>query len=221
MSLAIRLIFIGPPGCGKGTQATRVVDKYGIAQLSTGDMLREAIRSGTDLGLKAKGFMDKGNLVPDSLIVGVMKERMNQNDCTGGYILDGFPRTVEQANALGEMLQNYGQSLDLVLNFKVSDDDVVKRLGGRRSCKKCGASFHVEFNPPRTAEKCDSCGGELYQRDDDNEATVRNRLKVYRAQTEPLIDYYKKMGLLKDVDAKRPIDKIFSDLCSLIDGIRV
>lgn len=205
----MNIIMLGPPGSGKGTQAKRMVDKYGIPQISTGDLLREAVKNGTDLGKEAKKFMDAGKLVPDEVVIGMVKERLGKDDCGKGFILDGFPRTVPQAEALDQTLEGMGKAIDKVVNVDVPDDEVVARLGGRRTCKGgCGAMYHVKFNPPKKEGVCDNCGGELYQRDDDNEKTIRNRLQVYHDQTSPLRDYYGKKGLVSDIPGVGDIDGI-------------
>jgi len=211
-----RLIFLGGPGAGKGTQAQRLAEKLGIPQVSTGDLLREAAAQGTELGLAAKTFMDKGALVPDKVVVGLVQQRVAQDDCRKGWILDGFPRTLPQAQELDETLKAVGQRLDLVIEVNVPDSVIVKRLTGRRICRGCSAPYHVEFAPAKVADKCDKCGGELYQRADDNEKTVQERLEVYHKQTEPLIGYYRNQGLLKQVDATGPIDGIFRQIEDLV-----
>jgi adenylate kinase len=216
---AIRLILMGAPGCGKGTQAKKLEERYNIVQLSTGDMLRAAIREGTDVGRSAKEYMDKGALVPDEVIIGVMKDRLGKGDVTNGYILDGFPRTLGQAEALSTLLDELRQPLTAAVVLKVNEDEVVKRLTGRRTCKQCGTGYHVEFNPPKQDGVCDKCDGELYQRDDDNEKTIRQRLSVYNEQTSPLITYYEERGLLKEVEGVGSIDEIFERTCSLIDSV--
>jgi len=214
----MKLVLLGAPGSGKGTQGERIAKKYNIPQVSTGDLLRAAIRDNTPLGIKAKEYMDQGKLVPDQLILDVMSVRMNDADCKNGYILDGFPRTIAQADGLDKLLAGKKVKLDAVVNIVVSDDEVVKRLGGRRQCKKCSAVYHVRFSPPKkNANLCDKCGGELYQRDDDKEATIKNRLKVYKEQTAPLISYYK--NLVKDVNGIGNADEIFSNVSSLIDNL--
>jgi adenylate kinase len=217
MASTIRLILMGPPGCGKGTQGKKLEAKYHIPQLSTGDMLRQAIRDKTPVGMKAKGYMDKGNLVPDDVIVGVMRDRFKMPDVEGGYILDGFPRTVGQAEALDSLFKASGHRLTAAINLDVSDKEVIARLSGRRQCRKCGTGFHVEFNKSRKDGVCDACGGELYQRDDDVAETVASRLSVYREKTAPLLDYYEKQGLLHNVTGTGSIDEIFARVCSLID----
>jgi len=195
------IVLLGPPGCGKGTQAQRLVDVLKIPQISTGDMLRKALKDGTPLGLEAKKYMESGQLVPDSLVIDIMRERINSSDCSNGFILDGFPRSIPQAEALDRMLKQIDKKIDIAINFEVPEDELILRISGRRSCPKCGAMYHIKFSPPRVEGICDKCGEKLYQRADDNETTVRNRLKVYNEQTAPLIDYYKKAGVLKDLYA--------------------
>jgi len=204
---------MGPPGAGKGTQAERLVEKFGIPHISTGDMFRKALKEGTELGLKAKSYMDQGKLVPDEVTVGIVKERLMETDCQKGFLLDGFPRTIQQADALEKILAEINKDLDAVINIKVIRDVLIERLTGRRVCKACGATYHILFNPSRDNNKCDKCGGELYQRDDDTLATVGNRLDVYEAQTAPLIEYYKQKGLLKEVDGAQSMDEVFQDIC--------
>lgn len=199
------IVMLGPPGCGKGTQGERLSEELGYTRLSTGDMLREAVRNGTELGLKAKGYMDSGALVPNDLIIGLMKEKIAQ--ATGGVILDGFPRTVEQADALAQQVD-----VDLALDLDVPDEELVRRLTMRRSCPGCNAVYHLVNNPPKVEGVCDKCGEKLYQRDDDKEATVKNRLEVYRANTLPLIDYYQKKGVLVAIDGTGSIDEIFAQV---------
>ncbi|SHE72442.1 Adenylate kinase [Desulfacinum infernum DSM 9756] len=212
----MNIILLGPPGAGKGTQAKRLIDAYGIPQISTGDMLRAALKEGTPLGLEAKKYMDKGALVPDEVVVGLVKERIQQDDCKNGYMLDGFPRNVSQAETLDKMLSELGQSIDHVVCIDVPDEELVKRLTGRRTCRDCGAGFHVMFDPPKKDGVCDKCGGELYQRDDDNETTVKSRLKVYGDQTKPLIDYYEKQGKLRKIDGVGSIDEIFARIKAVL-----
>lgn len=196
----MNLVLLGPPGAGKGTQAKMLIDAYGIPQISTGDMLREAVKNQTPLGIEAKKFMDAGQLVTDEIVIGLAKDRISQSDCDKGFMLDGFPRTVAQAEALDVMLGEMSKSLDHVVSIEVPNSELMGRLTGRRTCKACGQGYHMIFDPPKEDGKCDKCGGELFQRDDDNEATVSNRLEVYDSQTKPLIDYYQGKGLLRPVD---------------------
>ncbi|RLI84371.1 adenylate kinase [Archaeoglobales archaeon] len=215
----MNLILLGAPGAGKGTQAKLIVSKYNIPQISTGDMLREAVAKQTELGKKAKEYMDKGELVPDDVVIGIVKERLAQPDCEKGFILDGFPRTLKQAEALDKILDELGKKIDAVINVAVPEDEIVRRIVNRRTCKKCGAVYHLIYNPPKESGKCDKCGGELYQRDDDREETVKERLKVYKAQTEPLIDYYSKKGLVYDVDGAKSIDGVFEEIKEILDKL--
>ncbi|MFO7982819.1 MAG: adenylate kinase [Desulfuromonadales bacterium] len=215
----MNLILLGPPGAGKGTQAKMLVDRYGIPQISTGDMLRDAVRQGTPMGLKAKEYMDAGNLVPDAVVVGIVKERLQQDDCSDGFILDGFPRTVAQADALEESLRDSGRRIDAVISLDVDIEALVGRLTGRRTCKNCGAGYHVTFDPPKTDLICDKCGGELVQREDDQEATIRERLEVYQRQTAPLVEYYSQKGILFRVDGMAPIDSVQSEIVRIVKGL--
>lgn len=209
----MKLVLLGPPGVGKGTQAVRLFDQLKIPKLSTGDMLRSAVKNGTSLGQEAKSYMDRGALVPDDLIVRMVGETLQQDPAASKhFILDGFPRTEEQAKALERM----GYTPDVVVLINAPDAIVVKRIAGRRTCKNCGAGFHVDFAPPKKADVCDRCGGALYQRDDDREATVQNRLKVYRDQTQALVSYYKKQGRLKEVHGEKAVDDVFSDILSTL-----
>ncbi len=201
----MKLILLGPPGAGKGTQAKMLMDRFGIPQISTGDILRAAVKEGTPMGVKAKSFMDAGGLVPDEVVVGIVRERLQKSDCAQGFILDGFPRTVQQADALKMNLDELGKDLDAVVSLDVDVEALVERLTGRRTCKNCGRGYHVKFDPPAVAGKCDACGGELLQRDDDKEATIRHRLEVYNEQTSPLVDYYRNSGLLTAVDGMQEI----------------
>ncbi|MDX1763001.1 MAG: adenylate kinase [bacterium] len=214
----MRLILLGPPGAGKGTQAKKLVEKYKIPQISTGDILREAVKNKTPLGMEAKAYMDKGELVTDAIVVGIIRDRLQEKDCAKGYILDGFPRTVPQADELKKALGEMGQSIDHVLSIVVANDELIQRLTGRRTCKECGAGFHIMYKKPKQADVCDQCGGPLIQRDDDKEATIKNRLAVYDKQTEPLIAYYKKGGALVDIDGTGSIDKIFDRICGVIEN---
>jgi adenylate kinase len=204
----VRVILLGPPGAGKGTQAGNIAETYGIPHISTGDILRANVREGTALGLEAKRFMDAGDLVPDQVIIGMVGDRLAEPDAAQGFLFDGFPRTVPQAEALEALLQDRGQPLDVVLRLAVDEDEVVSRLTGRRTCTACGAVFHVEHQPPATEGVCDACGGELVQRDDDREDVVRNRLEVYRRSTEPLEEFYWNRGLLRDVEAVGTVDEV-------------
>ncbi len=214
----MNIIMLGPPGAGKGTQAQMLAEKYGIPQISTGDILRAAVAEGTELGKKAKEYMDKGQLVPDEVVIGIVKERLSKPDCEKGFILDGFPRTVAQAEALDGILKEMGKKIDYVINIVVPDEEILKRLTGRRTCKVCGAMYHIIYNPPKVEGKCDKCGGDLYQRDDDKEETIKNRLSVYHSQTAPLIDYYRKKGVLIDIDGAKDIKTIFQDICAVLEG---
>lgn len=213
----MRLVLLGAPGAGKGTQAKKLIEKYNIPQISTGDILRKAVADGTPLGKEAKSFMDKGELVPDSVVIGLVKERLAQDDCKKGYILDGFPRNTSQAETLDKVLSGMNASLDVALSVDVDKDDLMKRLTGRRTCKGCQQMYNIYFSPSKVDGKCDKCGGELYQRDDDKEATIKNRLDVYEKATAPLIDYYSKKGILKSVMGVGDIDQIFSKICSILE----
>jgi len=203
---------MGPPGAGKGTQAEALVKELAITHISTGDMFRDAIKEGTTMGKKAKEYMDRGELVPDEVVVGMVKDRLAQSDCAKGFLLDGFPRTLPQAKALDETLQDLGLELDGVINIDVPRERLMARLTGRRICRNCGVSYHILFNQPEVAGKCNACGGELYQRSDDNEEAVANRLDVYRAQTQPLIDYYQGKRLLKNINGDQDIKKVLADV---------
>ncbi|UCE84176.1 MAG: adenylate kinase [Deltaproteobacteria bacterium] len=212
----MNIILLGPPGAGKGTQAKMLVDQYQIPQISTGDILRAAVKEGTQLGKEAKSYMDKGELVPDSVVIGIVEERIKEPDCAKGYMLDGFPRTVPQAEALDGMLQNLSSMIDHVVSIEVGKEELVKRLTGRRTCRECGAGYHVMFDPPKTEDVCDKCGGELYQRDDDNVETVTSRLEVYEAQTLPLIGYYKTQGKVRPIDGVGDIKDIFGRITQVL-----
>ena len=214
----MHILLMGPPGAGKGTQAAELVKKFDIPHISTGDMFRAAIKEGTDLGKKAKSFMDDGKLVPDEVTIGIVRERLAKDDCKKGFILDGSPRTVDQADALQQILKDLGLSLTRVLNINVPAEDLIERAVGRRICKKCGATYHTKFNPPKIEGICDVCGSELFQRADDNADTMKNRLSVYEASTKPLIDYYKKLDLYTEVDGRQAIDKVTADLIQVLQG---
>ena len=203
-----RVIFLGAPGAGKGTQARRLAAGSGVPQVATGDMLREAVAEGTPLGREAKRYMDRGALVPDEVVIGLVDERLSRPDAQPGYVLDGFPRTVAQAEALDALLRRRGQGLDRVVFFDVSREELVRRLTGRRICRQCGSTFHLVSAPPKVEGRCDQCGGELYQRADDAEGTVAHRLDVYNAQTAPLLDYYRVRGLLARVAGEGPVDRV-------------
>ncbi|MGD8255043.1 MAG: adenylate kinase [Syntrophobacterales bacterium] len=212
----MNIILLGPPGAGKGTQAKMLVEEYQIPQISTGDILRAAVKEGSPLGKEAKACMDKGELVPDSVVIGIVEERIQQPDCAKGYMLDGFPRTVPQAEALDGMLKNLSSQIDHVVSIEVANEELVGRLTGRRTCRDCGAGFHVMFDPPEKEGVCDKCGGELYQRDDDNVETVTSRLEVYESQTKPLIDYYTVQGKIRPVDGVGEIKEIFGRVTQVL-----
>jgi adenylate kinase len=208
----MKLLIMGRPGVGKGTQAANIKEYYKIPHISTGDMFRAAIKNQTELGLLAKSYMDKGGLVPDEVTIGLVRERLAEADCKNGFLLDGFPRTVAQAEALDEILKSNGIKLDAVLDVNVPAEKLIRRMVGRRVCKTCGATFHVEFNAPKKDGICDNCGSPLIQRADDTEATAKNRLEVYDNQTAPLLDFYSKKGILKTVNGDQPLDKVFEDI---------
>lgn len=213
----MQLLIMGAPGAGKGTQAVKIVKKFNIPQISTGDMFRAAIKDGTDLGKRAKSFMDDGKLVPDEVTIGIVRERLSKSDCANGFILDGFPRTTAQADALKKILDDLGTKLTCVLNIHVPAEALIERAIGRRICRNCGATYHVKFNPPKS-DVCDECGGELYQRADDTAETMQNRLSVYEKNTRPLIDYYKAAGIYAEIDGTQSIDKVTEDLFKILDA---
>lgn len=208
---------MGPPGAGKGTQAADLIKKYQIPHISTGDMFRAAIKTGTALGIKAKEFMDAGSLVPDEVTIGIVAERLAEPDCSKGFLLDGFPRTVAQANALDKILVDLQMSLEGVLNIEVDEEKLLERLTGRRICRQCGATYHLVFNSPVTDDVCDICGGELYQRSDDTLDTAKNRLQVYNDQTQPLIEYYRKKGILREINGDQEITKVLQDIVEALE----
>lgn len=216
----MNIILLGPPGGGKGTQAERIVEKYGIPHIATGDILRDAVAKGTELGKKAKEYMDKGELVPDEIVIGIVKERLKQPDCEKGFLLDGFPRTIKQAEALDEMLKELGKSIDAVIYIDVPEEEVVKRIAYRRVCRNCGAVYNLIYSPPKEDNKCDKCGGELYQRDDDKEEVVRQRFKVYMENTAPLIEYYEKRGILYRVDGTKSIDEVWQQIDDILQKLK-
>ena len=216
----MRIILLGPPGAGKGTQASRIADAYTIPHISTGDILRSHVREGTELGLEAKRYMDNGELVPDQVVMRMVGDRLREPDAAGGFLFDGFPRTVPQAEALEHLLVEQDAPLDAVLRLAVPSEDVVQRLTGRRTCLGCGRIFHVKFDPPSQDERCDDCGGELIQRDDDTEEVARNRLEVYAAQTEPLEHFYWERGLLRDVEATGSPDEVFDSAKGVLEPLR-
>ena len=208
-----KLLIMGPPGAGKGTQAANIVEKYGVCHISTGDMFRSAIKNGTEMGKLAQSYMEKGELVPDSVTVGIVKERLSQSDCSEkGFLLDGFPRNLDQAHSLDVILNELGYALDGVIDVSVENQILINRIIGRRICKKCGATFHVEFNKPQVEGVCDVCGGELYTRKDDTLETAENRLSVYSSQTQPLLDFYAERGLLVNINGDQAVDKVFADI---------
>lgn len=212
----MKIIMLGAPGAGKGTQAKKIAAKYGIPHISTGDIFRANIKGGTELGMKAKTFMDQGMLVPDEITIGMLMDRIHEDDCKNGYVLDGFPRTIPQAESLTEALKGMGEAIDYAVNVDVPDENIVSRMGGRRACVACGATYHVEFNAPKSEGVCDTCGEQLVLRDDDKPETVQKRLNVYHEQTQPLIDYYKNAGVLKEVDGTKNMEDVFQDIVSIL-----
>lgn len=214
----MKIIMLGAPGAGKGTHAKKITEKFGIPAISTGDIFRENIKNGTELGKKAKEYMDAGNLVPDELVCDLVVDRLKQDDCKNGYILDGFPRTIPQAEALTAALAKYDDAIDYALEIFIEDQAIIDRMSGRRVCKSCGATYHVVNIPPKTEGVCDECDGELIVRDDDAPETVKKRLDVYHEQTAPLIDYYKKQGILKVIDGSKGLDTCFEEICGILEG---
>jgi adenylate kinase len=215
----MQIVLFGPPGAGKGTQAKFLSEEFNIPHISTGDILRENVKKGTALGMKAKSYMDKGELVPDQLLNDLVRSRLEEPDTKKGFLLDGYPRTIPQAKALDGIMDDLNRKLDAVVNIEVGTGALVRRLSGRRICKKCGASYHVLFNPPKAKDLCDVCGGELYQRADDTKEAIENRLAVYKKQTQPVLDYYKKKGILIDIDGDREIEEVKADIVNALNKI--
>ena len=212
----MKIIMLGAPGAGKGTQAKMIADKYGVPHISTGDIFRANIKNGTELGMEAKKYMDQGLLVPDELTVRILLDRVAQDDCKNGYVLDGFPRTIPQAEVLDSELTKLGDHIDYAINVDVPDENIVKRMSGRRACLTCGATYHIEHVPPKKEGICDVCGSELVLRDDDKPETVKNRLNVYHEQTQPLIDFYTEKGVLKTVDGTGPMEEVFAAITAIL-----
>ena len=212
----MKIIMLGAPGAGKGTQAKMIADKYGVPHISTGDICRANIKNGTELGMEAKKYMDQGLLVPDELTVRILLDRVAQDDCKNGYVLDGFPRTIPQAEVLDSELTKLGDHIDYAINVDVPDENIVKRMSGRRACLTCGATYHIEHVPPKKEGICDVCGSELVLRDDDKPETVKNRLNVYHEQTQPLIDFYTEKGVLKTVDGTVPMEEVFAAITAIL-----
>lgn len=212
----MKIIMLGAPGAGKGTQAKMIADKYGVPHISTGDIFRANIKNGTELGMEAKKYMDQGLLVPDELTVHILLDRVAQDDCKNGYVLDGFPRTIPQAEVLDSELTKLGDHIDYAINVDVPDENIVKRMSGRRACLTCGATYHIEHVPPKKEGICDVCGSELVLRDDDKPETVKNRLNVYHEQTQPLIDFYTEKGVLKTVDGTVPMEEVFAAITAIL-----
>ena len=212
----MKIIMLGPPGAGKGTQAKMIAEKYGIPHISTGDIFRYNIKNGTELGKEAKKYMDQGLLVPDELTVKILLDRVAKDDCKNGYVLDGFPRTIPQAEVLEEALTKLGDRIDYAINVEVPDENIVKRMGGRRACVNCGATYHIEHVPPKKEGICDNCGSELILRDDDKPETVKNRLSVYHKQTQPLIDFYNGKGVLRTVDGTVDMKDVFNAIVAIL-----
>lgn len=212
----MKIIMLGAPGAGKGTQAKKIAAEYAIPHVSTGDIFRANIKEGTELGVKAKSYIDSGNLVPDEVTIAMLLDRIHQDDCKKGFVLDGFPRTIAQAVSLGEALDKLGEKIDYAVEVDVPDSAILKRMSGRRVCQSCGATYHIEFTPPTNANVCDSCEHELVIRDDDKPETVKKRLEVYHELTSPLIDYYDKHGILKKVDGTKLPEEVFSDIIAML-----
>ena len=212
----MKIIMLGAPGAGKGTQAKRIAQRYGIPHVSTGDIFRANIKNGTELGMKAKAYMDAGNLVPDENTIGMLLDRIHEADCEKGYVLDGFPRTIPQAESLTAALKERGEKMDYAIDVDVPDENIINRMSGRRACLACGATYHIAYNPPKKEGVCDQCGEPLVLRKDDKPETVKNRLEVYHQQTQPLIDYYKKEGILAQVDGTQNMDQVFEDIVKIL-----
>lgn len=212
----MKIIMLGAPGAGKGTQAKKIAEKYQIPHISTGDIFRANIKEGTELGKKAKTFMDQGALVPDELTVALVVDRIKKDDCENGFVLDGFPRTIPQAEVLDKTLADMGKKIDYAIDIDVLDENIVKRMGGRRACVNCGATYHIENVPTKVEGICDKCGSETILRDDDKPETVQKRLSVYHEQTQPLLDYYSRQGILKSVDGMRPMEDVFADIVQIL-----
>lgn len=212
----MKIIMLGAPGAGKGTQAKKIAEKYEIPHISTGDIFRANIKNGTELGMKAKEYMDKGALVPDELTCDLVMDRIAQEDCKNGFVLDGFPRTIPQAKALDSALEKINEKMDFAVDVDVPDENIVNRMGGRRACLNCGATYHIVFNPTKLDGVCDTCGKQTVLREDDKPETVQKRLHVYHEQTQPLLDYYKEQNILKSVDGTKPMDEVFSDIVAIL-----
>ncbi|PWZ91725.1 adenylate kinase [Staphylococcus pseudintermedius] len=216
----MNIILMGLPGAGKGTQASEIIKKYPIPHISTGDMFRKAIKDETELGKEAKSYMDRGELVPDEVTVGIVKERISEDDAKKGFLLDGFPRTIEQAEALNSILKELGRTIDAVVNIEVPEEELMNRLTGRRICETCGTTYHLVFNPPKVEGICDIDGGKLYQREDDNPETVANRLEVNVKQSKPILEFYNQKGLLKNIDGSKHIDEVTSDVIEILESLK-
>ena len=212
----MKIVMLGAPGAGKGTQAKMIAEKYSVPHISTGDIFRANIKNGTELGMEAKKYMDQGLLVPDELTVKILLDRVAQEDCKNGYVLDGFPRTIPQAEVLDKALTELGDSIDYAIDVNVPDENIIRRMGGRRACVNCGATYHVEYIPPKKDGICDTCGNELILRDDDKPETVKNRLDVYHKQTQPLIDFYQAKGILKTVDGTVDMKDVFAAIVTIL-----
>ncbi len=212
----MKIIMLGAPGAGKGTQAKRIAEKYSIPHISTGDIFRANIKAGTELGIKAKSYMDKGELVPDEVTIGMLIDRIHEDDCKGGFVLDGFPRNIPQAQSLDKVLKELSEKIDFAVDVDVPDENIINRMSGRRACLNCGATYHISFNPPKKEAVCDSCSHELVLRDDDKPETVKKRLEVYHEHTQPLIDYYKKEDVLRTVDGTQSMDTVFEAIVAIL-----